>query len=82
MCLTGGEGTEEADPRRSRRARLQLPPIRQALLSPSLDYPKHPDSKLEPLPDLLLTESLLSKLLIFTEHKDTIRRGGVLSTLK
>lgn len=25
---------------------------------------------------------MLSKLLIFTEHKDTIRRGGVLSTLK
>ncbi|KAL7417922.1 hypothetical protein BDY24DRAFT_373360 [Mrakia frigida] len=59
-----------------------LPPIRQALLSPALDYPKHPLSKIEPLPDLLLTESLLSKLLIFTEHKDTIRRGGVLSTLK
>ncbi|CED83228.1 Uncharacterized conserved protein [Phaffia rhodozyma] len=59
-----------------------LPPIRQALLSPAVEYPKHPESTLPATPEALRSESLLSKLLIFTEHKDTIRRGGVLSTLK
>lgn len=62
--------------------RSQLPPIRQALISPVPQYPLHP-SYTPPPPDAqLLSESILSKLLIFTEHKDTIRRGGVLSTLK
>jgi hypothetical protein len=61
---------------------LQLPPIRQALLSPAPQYPIHADYSPPPVDAQIATESVLSKLLIFTEHKDTIRRGGVLSTLK
>ena len=52
------------------------------MFSPAPQYPIHP-SYTPPTPtESILSESILSKLLIFTEHKDTIRRGGVLSTLK
>lgn len=36
----------------------------------------------DPLADDADLEYPLSKLLAFTEHKDTIRRGGVASTIK
>ncbi|WVR08722.1 hypothetical protein IAU60_005780 [Kwoniella sp. DSM 27419] len=53
------------------------PSTRQLLLTPRPPFPRPSDA--EPTDD---DEPLLSKIVVYTEHPDTIRRGGALGCIK
>ena len=56
---------------------FQIPATRPLLLTPQPGFPKHSTA----LP-AETDEPLLAKIVVFTEHLDTIRRGGALGCIK
>lgn len=81
-----GEGVKEGKGKRKGECHFlasvfanvsMLPATRQLLLTPRPPFP-HPSSDL-PSPD---DEPLLSKIVVYTGHPDTIRRGGALGCIK